>query len=361
MNETNQQIETTKLVNLRKLLYLGDNFNLIKDACRHTSTPENIINEGFICARLNPKLLECTPYSWVNALVDAAIMGLPMTGISGKAWLTKRWSKAHQAHLVQYMLGWRGMLDIVYRTKLFKRIDAGVVYQGDEFHFERGMDQHLKHVPDMTVNRKDENTTAFYVEGLLTNGEYKFEVMTSEEVRKIQKEYASTSNVWKNHFTEQGKKTAMRRFWKWLPDHVEFQLAEAIDNANNPLAQADKAVALTPDMSGNAKLLAATKPPADDPETPPADTPGEVVKGHEVGSPEWHAEQIRRAKEEIAGMAPEDLPPGAFDDELKIDCKCDDDLPIKDDDECDVAYLPPGVEDAPADTATATADLFRED
>ncbi len=330
MNQkTNEPANTSKLANLRKLLFLADNFNLIKDACRHGSTPENMINEGLMCARLNQDLLNCQPFSWVNAIVDAAIMGLPMTGVGGKAWLTKRYSKKHSGNLVMYMLGWRGMLAIVYRTKLFKRIDAGVVYQGDEFHYERGINQHLKHVPNITVNRKDENVVAFYVEGILVNGEYKFEVMQTEEVRKIQLAYASSSDVWKNHFTEQGKKTAMRRFWKWLPDHEEIQLAEAIDNANNPLAHTETAVALTPDMTGNAKLNAAVtpqadpKPSADDSETPPADDPdapapddsSEVVKGHKAGSPEWHEEQARRARDEIAGMSADDLPPGASADD----------------------------------------------
>jgi recombination protein RecT len=334
MNQNKQDIENSKLANLRKLLFLPDNFNLIKDSCRHGSTPENVINEALICARLTPKLLDCAPFSWVNSLVDAAIMGLPMTGQSGKAWLTKRWSGAHQANLAQYMLGWRGMLDIVYRTQLFKRIDAGVVYRGDEFHYERGMNQHLKHAPNMTGNRKDENVVGFYVEGLLTNGEFKFEVMSIDEVKKIRDNYAvdksgKVSDTWRDHFTEQGKKTVMRRFWKWLPDHEELQIAEAVDNANNPIVT-QPAVVLTPDLTGNEKLKAAIAKPESEskPESKPADTSGDaslesmepqaepgqpmagVVKGAVPGSPEWHLEQAKRAKDAMTGLDPADMPPG---------------------------------------------------
>ena len=47
----------------------------------------------------------------------------------------------------QFQLGYKGLIDLVYRSEEVTDIQAHEVYENDEFEYELGLDPKLKHIP----------------------------------------------------------------------------------------------------------------------------------------------------------------------------------------------------------------------
>src|SRR5881296_2837437 len=81
--------------------------------------------------RLNPKLVECNPYGIVGGLRLGAQLGLSL-GPLGHFYLVQFKGEA------VFILGYRGMIELAYRSGKVKRIEARVVREGDAFDFRHG-------------------------------------------------------------------------------------------------------------------------------------------------------------------------------------------------------------------------------
>jgi recombination protein RecT len=89
----------------------------------------------------------------------------------------------------------------------------------------------------------------FYAVAKLQGGGHAFEFMSVHQVREIARATQSKGNYgpWKDHFTEMGRKTVIRRLAKYLPLSIEFQTAVALDG----MAEAGKDQGNTIDGSFN--------------------------------------------------------------------------------------------------------------
>lgn len=176
----------------------------------------------------NPYLLECNRASLYISALSAATLGLVCDGILGEAYLVPFGGQ------VQLIPGYRGLIKLAKQSGEVKTIEARVVCENDVFSYSFGTSPTLDHVP---AKGERGPITHFWAMARLTNGENVVEVMSKAQVDKIRDDAAKTRRgnagpAWKNHYSEQGRKTVVRRLSKYLTLSVEakpFHQAVAVE------------------------------------------------------------------------------------------------------------------------------------
>jgi recombination protein RecT len=193
----------------------------IKKALPSVITPERFTRMVFTALSTNPQLLSCTPGSFLGSMMQAAQLGLEPNTPLGQAYLIPY--KNHGNMECQFQLGYKGLIDLVYRSEEVTDIQAHEVYENDEFEYELGLSPKLKHIPAL----KDRGEVIMYYAVFHTkNGGYGFEVMSKDDVKsfaaKTSQAYASSYSPWKKYFDEMAKKTVLKKALKYAPLKTDF-------------------------------------------------------------------------------------------------------------------------------------------
>jgi len=186
-------------------------------------TPDRFLRIALTELNSTPKLRECDSTSFLAALMTAAQLGVEPGKALGHCYILPYGKTA------QFILGYRGMIDLARRSGQIVSLSAHEVYTNDFFEYEYGIDERLCHRPSMK-DRGD--LVAFYAIAKLQGGGYQFEVMSVPDVDDIRKRSkAGGSGPWVTDYIEMAKKTVIRRLFKYLPISVEMQRAITIDEA----------------------------------------------------------------------------------------------------------------------------------
>lgn len=170
----------------------------IKAALPSILTPERFTRMVLTALSSNPKLQECSPQSFLGAMMQAAQLGVEPNTPLGQAYLIPY--RNHGILECQFQLGYKGLIDLAYRSGSIRDISAHVVYSGDGFEFEYGFEPKLIHKPAMT----DRGTPiAYYAVYHTKDGGGNFE--------------------------EMAKKTVLKKLLKYAPLKTEFVRAVATD------------------------------------------------------------------------------------------------------------------------------------
>ena len=184
-------------------------------------TPERFTRMVFTALSSNPKLQECTPQSFLGAMMAAAQMGTEVNTSLGQAYILPYYNKGKME--ATYILGYRGLIDLAYRSGEIKSIQAHEVYENDEFSYEYGLEPKLRHVPAKTDRGE---VTHFYAVFTTKDGGFGFEVMSIEDVRafarKYSKSFGNASSPWTTNFNAMAKKTLLKQILKYAPLKTEF-------------------------------------------------------------------------------------------------------------------------------------------
>ena len=202
-------------------------------------TAKRLIRVALTAMSKNPALLECTPKSLFGAVIQAAELGLEPDSPLGHAYMIPfnrnykdSSGKWHKEKNIQFIIGYRGMLDLVRRSGQIDGIVSMPVYENDEFSYEYGTGEHIKHVP--TLEEKG-NLTHVYAYAKLKDGGFMFEVMTKKQVDAIRaRSKASETGAWVTDYIQMARKTLIIRLCKYLP--LSIELARAVE-----LSEADEA------------------------------------------------------------------------------------------------------------------------
>ncbi len=200
----------------------------IKKALPSVITPERFTRMALSAISNTPKLQECSQMSFLAALMNAAQLGLEPNTPLGQAYLIPYKNKGKLE--CQFQIGYKGMIDLVYRNEQMQTIQAQVVYENDYFEYELGLDAKLVHKPAL-----EERGEIKYIYALfkLQNGGFGFEVMNRQEVITHAERYSqginSNYSPWKSNFEEMAKKTAIKRVLKFAPMKADFARAIATD------------------------------------------------------------------------------------------------------------------------------------
>lgn len=242
--------------------------------------------------RKNPALGRCDQASFLGAIMQCAQLGLEPGGALGHAYLLPFENRKKHITEVQFIVGYRGMIDLARRSGQILSLEARAVYAADKFHVALGLNPDLTHEPAWEAD--DRGPLRFvYSVAKLKDGGTQFEVMSRAEIERVRaKSRAGQSGPWVDHYEEMAKKTVIRRLFKYLP--VSIELAGAVEQdervdidlpQDNPLMTIDAETGeIEPDRQADPPAKA--EPPA--PAEPPAHyRPGgehdDFIRGLEEG------------------------------------------------------------------------------
>ena len=200
----------------------------IKKALPSVITPERFTRMVLSAISTNPKLASCTPASFLGAMMSAAQLGLEPNTPLGQAYLIPYKNKGRDE--VQFQLGYKGLIDLAYRSGEVELVQAHIVYENDTFECEYGLEPRLVHKP-ADSDRGD--PLRVYAMFKTKSGGYGFEVMSMDDVRrhaeKYSQAYKSGFSPWKTNFEEMAKKTVLKRVLKYAPLKSDFVRAVVQD------------------------------------------------------------------------------------------------------------------------------------
>lgn len=174
-----------------------------------------------------PALGRCDQASFLGAIMQCAQLGLEPGGALGHAYLLPFENRKKGITEVQFIVGYRGMIDLARRSGQILSLEARAVYAADRFHVALGLNPDLTHEPDWEAD--DRGPLRFvYAVAKLKDGGTQFEVMSRAEIERVRaKSKAGQSGPWVDHYEEMAKKTVIRRLFKYLP--VSIELASAVE------------------------------------------------------------------------------------------------------------------------------------
>lgn len=200
----------------------------IKKALPSVITPERFTRMVLSALSATPKLAECSPQSFLAAMMTAAQLGVEPNTALGQAYLLPY--RNHGNMECQFQLGYKGLIDLAYRSGEVSVIQAHTVYENDVFEYELGMDPKLRHVPAKTDRGE---AVAYYAMFKTKDGGYGFEVMSVDDVQRhaqrYSKSYGNGSSPWRSNFDEMAKKTVLKRALKYAPLKSDFVRGVAQD------------------------------------------------------------------------------------------------------------------------------------
>lgn len=191
-------------------------------------TPERFTRMVLTTLSTNPKLQECSPQSFMGAMMQAAQLGVEPNTPLGQAYLIPYRNKGQME--AQFQLGYKGLIDLAYRSGEITSISAHEVCENDEFEYELGLDEKMKHKPAL----KDRGEVILYYAVFRTkSGGSGFAVMSVEDVKKHMQKFSQAArggfSPWSTNFDEMAKKTVIKKVLKYAPIKTEFVRAMGAD------------------------------------------------------------------------------------------------------------------------------------
>lgn len=201
----------------------------IKKALPSVITPERFTRMVLSALSVNPKLASCTPQSFLGAMMSAAQLGLEPNTPLGQAYLIPY--NNHGTLEVQFQIGYKGLIDLAYRSGEVEVVQSHIVYTNDTFECEFGLEPKLIHKP-ADSDRGD--PVKVYAIFKTKSGGYGFEVMSMDEVKKHAEKYSQAYNKgstspWQTNFEEMAKKTVLKKALKYAPLKSDFVRAVVQD------------------------------------------------------------------------------------------------------------------------------------
>ena len=214
----------------RKNVYgmLATNFEAIKSVLPENMKPEKVLRLGYQIVVKNPKLArECSPASLMNAILESASLGLEVGGPLGLAHILP------YKGVAELRLDYKGEIELMYRSPLVRKIVTNAVYEGDDFQYEYGTNQQLRHRPATGSKGK---LIAAYCHVFFTNGSDNF-MVCDQEMADYEKSCSTAKNSNHSPWNKPGEvhwmwiKTAVHRIAKTIPKSPELQRAIALNTA----------------------------------------------------------------------------------------------------------------------------------
>jgi recombination protein RecT len=219
--------------------------------------------------RQNPKIQECTPASIVACVTKSWAYGLPFNTPEQECFIIG------YKNVATFQLGYRGLLELAYRSGQVKGVQAHAVRQNDKFDIELGLANTLVHKPKLDGDRGD--VIAYYCVIELTDGVKVWDWMSKSDVENHEKKFRKGQNMgdaWANNFDSMALKTVFIKAARWIPKSVEDKRGQTFHEAVTEERQAEYI-----DVESNATPAATS-----------ADTLAEKLEKRKPGRPAKQAE-----------------------------------------------------------------------
>jgi len=209
-------------------------------------TSERFYKEaGFVCQVWNdPKnkyLRNSTKESLLSAVVSIAQTGLTLNPVSKQAYLIPRKAKDGAEWIIQAHLepSYIGLVKLLTDAGQVLNIQTNLVYDGDDFDVNLGMETEIKHKPHYLTGKPKGNIKGVYSVANIKGNLKQFEYMTSQEVYDIRgtsesfKAWEKNNKIpciWVTFEGEMFRKTCIKRISKHLPRSEQFDYADSLSN-----------------------------------------------------------------------------------------------------------------------------------
>lgn len=191
--------------------------------------PEVFLNAIFGSLQKTPALLDCTPRSLINAVLELSQLGL-LPGVLQQAYLIPFKNAKTGRVEAQLIIGYKGLIKLCRNSGEISTVSSDVVYSNETFECRRGTAPKLEHIPMLDLGADRGKLKAAYAVAQLKDGSTQFEVMPKAEIDKIRaRSRAKDSGPWVSDYEEMARKTVLRRLCKVLPSSEKLQKAVALD------------------------------------------------------------------------------------------------------------------------------------
>jgi len=194
---------------------------------------EKLISVVYSQIKRNPKLSQCNVPSIVASVLVCGELGLmPGHGIHLVPYANKNNKDGSKDCHTQ--LDYKGVCNLFYRHGDANKIQAIAVDKNDDFSFEYGTNEYLRHKP---AKEKSGETVAYYAIAFIKDRPT-FLVMYPDEIRKHGLRYSKQVNrdtqtfwpdsLWATNFDDMAKKTVLLQLAKHLPS-VPVEIDKALE------------------------------------------------------------------------------------------------------------------------------------
>ena len=184
---------------------------------------------------------ECTPMSFYGGVIKALQLGLEL-GPLQHCYLLPFKNGRTGRYEVQFILGYRGMIELVRRSGQILSIEARPVYDGDNITISYGLEDKFEHIPYHQIDGADKGKLkGVSLKVKFVNGGYLTDYMPLCEIEEHRsRSLAKDSGPWKTDYEAMALKTIIRKNFRWLPVSTEIQRAIAAnDEAINRITPDD--------------------------------------------------------------------------------------------------------------------------
>lgn len=211
---------------LRELL--KQNAKGFRAALGQTMALERFARTVVTLAESNTDLYKCDPVSLLLSCFRIAQLGLSPEPALGQAWLIPRKGKA------EFQLGYKGALQLVYRSPLVSAVRYGVVREGERFEFIDGKNFRLVHVPGIEGWPENQGKTvaAWCIIDLRSGGAIP-RVMYLPEILRHKGRGQGSQPAWGTDFAAMAAKTVIGDACRRAPLDSEIGRALAMDAAGD--------------------------------------------------------------------------------------------------------------------------------
>lgn len=285
---------------------LKNNWGQIKALVPKHMTSERMFQTLVVAINNTPELVEvatAAPETLLSCFIKCTALGLEPSSVDnlGRAYILP--FRNHGRMEAQFIIGYKGYIDLARRSGEIKSIHAQAVYVGDEFDcWEDETGQHFKYRPSRDNQRVPDNLTDVYVCAHLKDGGFVFERMTKAEVDAIRaRSKASQNGPWKTDYEAMALKTVIRRSARYLPLTAQAQEAVAMDETTPDYSGIFSPVIKPEDAQASTQALPQQPKPTDEEKAELRRlTDSLVQQGCDKGVANWIWEQYQRGGIEAA-------------------------------------------------------------
>ena len=191
-------------------------------------------------------LRECDPMSVIEAVREAAVLGLEPTGVLGEAWILP------YRNIARLQVGYRGYLKLIRQSDKVPFLDAQLVYMNDHFDLDLGTSPKVEHRP-LLYGERDPETNELLADRGNYRGAYAWaqlegayhpliEWMTIADIEQVRKASPSVRagrrSPWDDWYGEMARIRPIRRLAKRLPLSTQAARALAYEEESDKVEQA---------------------------------------------------------------------------------------------------------------------------
>lgn len=199
-------------------------------------TAERMTRLAISVVRRTPGMEKVTIASFAQCIMACSTLGLEPNTPLGHAYLIPRWNGRAKAQECTLIVGYKGLIDLMYRSSYVSSVKADPVFEGDFFQYEKGLDPILKHRPTGEEN-PEKLSHVYTIVRWREGGDPIWDVLNRQQIlqRRDRGGYdPNKMSPWKTDFIAMAQKTGVRTIARWAPtstERTQLQAAVAYEDA----------------------------------------------------------------------------------------------------------------------------------